>query len=160
MIGTKLVELATAPKQIPRIESRKLKDWYTHGKIVLPSQSRQDTIIGTRENFAFSIYMDDHVGAAKSFDAMFEFLHTKYFPRVAFGPVYLAGKKTRIFDDHLHILGYEGGNGALRPSTKHRQQVADWPILTNRAELDAFLWLTPFLRIFIPGRAAHVMKLK
>lgn len=37
---------------------------------------RQDTIIGTKENSAFSIYMDNHVGAAKSFDAIFEFLHT------------------------------------------------------------------------------------
>ena len=85
---------------------------------------QQDTIIGTKEKFAFSIYIDDHVGSAKSFDAMFEFLHNRYFPRVAFGPIYLAGKKTRIYDDYLQILGYEGGNGALRPSIKHRQQVA------------------------------------
>lgn len=91
---------------------------------------------------------------------MFNFLHEHYFPRVAFGPVYLAGKKTKIFDDSLQILGYEGGNGKLRPSEKHWQLVREWPIPSNKAELDAFLWLTPFLRIFIPGRAAHVMKLK
>ena len=34
----------------------------------------QDTIIRGKENFAFSIYMDDHVGWAISFNAMFEFL--------------------------------------------------------------------------------------
>ena len=121
---------------------------------------RQDTIIGIKEDFAFSIYMDDYVRATKSFDAIFKFLHTRYFPRFAFGPVYLAEKKTRIFNNHLQILSYEGGNRALRPSTKHRQQVLKWPIPINRAELDKFLWLTPFLRIFISGRVAHIMKLK
>lgn len=30
----------------------------------------------------------------------------------------------------------------------------------TRAELDAFLWLTPFLRIFIPGRAENVLRLQ
>lgn len=30
----------------------------------------------------------------------------------------------------------------------------------DRSELDAFLWLTPFLRIFIPGRAQLVMTMK
>lgn len=33
-------------------------------------------------------------------------------------------------------------------------------MLSNRAKLNAFLWLTLFLRIFIPGYAIHVMKLK
>lgn len=37
---------------------------------------RQDTIIGTKEDSAFSIFIDDHAGMAKSFDAMFMFLHT------------------------------------------------------------------------------------
>lgn len=88
---------------------------------------RQDTIIGTstKEESAFSIYMDDHAGAAKNFNAMFTLLHTKYFPRVAFGPVYLAGKKTRIFDACLQILGYEEGNGGSRPSVKYRRQIAE-----------------------------------
>lgn len=89
---------------------------------------RQPTIIGHHGNSAFSVYMDDHVGSAKGYDAMFNFLHEHYFPRVAFGPVYLAGKKTKIFDDSLQILGYEGGNGKLRPSEKHWQLVREWPI--------------------------------
>ena len=36
----------------------------------------------------------------------------------------------------------------------------NWPMLTNRQELDAFIWLTPFLQIFILGRLKHVLKLK
>lgn len=34
--------------------------------------------------------MDDHIGAAISFETMFDFLHYYYFPRVIFDPVYLA----------------------------------------------------------------------
>lgn len=78
---------------------------------------------------------------------------------MTFGPVYLSGK-TRAFVCTLELLGFEGSQGGLRPSAKHRRKIEDLPIPKNREELDAFLWLTPFLRIFIPGRASHVMKLK
>lgn len=104
--------------------------------------------------------MDDHTAAATDFDSMFTFLHRKYFPRVVFGPVYLAGHKTHIFSTDLDLLGFHGSAGSLRPSMKHRDKIKDWPIPTARAELDAFLWLTPFLRIFIPGRAAHIIEMK
>ena len=66
--------------------------------------------------------MDDHAGAAKIFDAMFTLLH---FPRVAFGPVYWAGKKTRVFVTCLQFLGYETGNGGLRSSVKPQRQIAE-----------------------------------
>lgn len=36
------------------------------------------------------------------------------FPRVAFGLVYLAGKKTRIFGDIIQILGYERRESGLK----------------------------------------------
>ncbi len=104
--------------------------------------------------------MDDHLSSAKTFEDMFQFLHKTYFPQVAFGPVYLTGKKTFAFDDKLDILGFEGTTEGLRPSTKHRDKVKNWSTPKNREELDAFLWLTLFLRIFISGRADHVMVLK
>jgi len=121
---------------------------------------RMPTILGTRKDTAFSVYMDDHAASARTFDSMFEFLHRQYFPRVIFGPVYLSGHKTVIMGDNLDLLGFQGTPEGLRPSLKHREKIINWPNPTNRAELDAFLWLTPFLRIFIPGRAEHVLKLK
>ena len=36
----------------------------------------------------------------------------------------------------------------------------NWPMPTNRQELNAFIWLTPFLQIFILGQLEHVPKLK
>ena len=53
--------------------------------------------------------------------------------------------------DTLEPLGFEGSRGGLKPSAKHRNKIEQMPIPTSREELDAFLWLTPFLRIFISG---------
>lgn len=36
---------------------------------------RMPTILGTKEDTAFSVYIDDHAASARTFDAMFEFLH-------------------------------------------------------------------------------------
>lgn len=121
---------------------------------------RMPKIIDTGDKASFGLYMDDHLSSARTFADMFKFLHETYFPRVVFGPVYLTGKKTFAFDDKLDILGFEGTGEGLRPSSKHRDKVKNWATPKNREELDAFLWLTPFLRIFIPGRADHVMVLK
>ena len=60
----------------------------------------------------------------------------------------------------LKLLEFEGGALELRPSVKHRKRIMNWPTLTNRQELDAFIWLIPFLQIFILGRLEHVLKLK
>lgn len=91
---------------------------------------------------------------------MFEFLHKVYFPRVIFGPVYLSGIRTRAFVSTFELLRFERSQGGLHPSAKHRKKIEEMPIARNHKELDAFLWLTSFLRIFISGRASHVMKLK
>ena len=94
--------------------------------------------------------MVDRIEAAKIFDAMYAFLSDSYFPRVAFGPVYLSGKKTKAFMNILELLGFEGSRGRLRPSAKHWNKIEQMPVPTSRKKLDAFLWLTLFLQIFIP----------
>lgn len=118
------------------------------------------SIIGDQGKAAFCLFMDDHMGATETFEDMFRFLNTQYFPRVAFGPVYLSGHKTHVFMDSLEMVGFTGGADGLRPSAKHRERVMHWKKPTNREELDAMIWITPFLRVFIPGRAEHVMRLK
>lgn len=87
---------------------------------------RMPTIIGTRKKTTFSLYMDDHLSSAKIFKDMYEFLHETYFPRVAFGPVYLTGKKTFAFDDRLDILSFEGTAEGLRPAIKYQDKVKNW----------------------------------
>ena len=120
----------------------------------------QSSLIGDHGNLGFSLFMDDHIGAAIFFEAMFDFLHYYYFPRAIFGPVYLALHKTFIFTDQLDFVGFTGDKNRLRLSMKYKEWIRHWPTLTTRAKVEAFLWLTPFLRVFIPGRAQHALIIK
>ncbi len=115
------------------------------------------TIIGTRKNASFGLYMDDYLSSARTFEDIFQFLYKTYFLQVAFGPVYLTERKTFAFHDKLDILSFEETNEELRPSTKHQDKVKNWSTPRNCEELDVFLWLTLCLYIFIPGRTDHIM---
>jgi hypothetical protein len=99
--------------------------------------------------------VDDSYGSATDFDTMLNFLHEKFFPRCAFGPMYLKPSKSFFFFPSLEFLGLEGNLTGLRPSLKKRDQILGWPTLQCQEEVEAFLYLTPFLRRFIPGRAEH-----
>ena len=117
-------------------------------------------LIGDHGNYSFSVFMDDHSGSATDFDTILTILHTQYFLQCIFGPVYLLGAKTQLFADSLEVLGFLGSVAGLKPIIKHQERIRDWPVPTNRAELDAFVWLMPFLRMFMPGRAQLVMEIK
>ena len=67
--------------------------------------------------------MNDHSAAIKDFDSMFNFLHEKYFLRVAFNLIYLSKSKTHIFAKNLELLDFHNNAQGLRPSLKHRQKV-------------------------------------
>ena len=121
---------------------------------------RAKTVFGDHGQHAFDVFMDDHAAAGTDYESLFKFLHEIYFPRCVFGPVYLAPSKTYMFSDSITLLGFHGSQAGLRPARKHQDKILNWPIPTSRDELDAFLWLTPFLRIFIPGRAELVMRMK
>ena len=54
---------------------------------IVPAQS---SLIGDHGDWGFSLFMDDYIGAAISFKAIFNFLHHYYFLCAIFGPVYLA----------------------------------------------------------------------
>jgi hypothetical protein len=104
---------------------------------------------------AFDGMVDDSYGSATDFDSMFTFLHEKFFPRCAFGPMYLKPSKSFFFFPTLEFLGLEGNTAGLRPSLRKREQILGWPTPQSQEEVEAFLYLTPFLRRFIPGRAEH-----
>ena len=97
--------------------------------------------------------VDDSYGSATDFETMFTFLHKEFFPRCAFGPLYLKGVKSHFFYPSLEFLGLEGCLDGLRPSLKKRDQILGWRTPESQEEVEAFCYLTPFLRRFIPGRA-------
>lgn len=113
---------------------------------------------------SFNKFIDDHAASAKSFDDLFAFLHLHYFPRLEFGRISLKPSKTVLFARKITVLGFELGNGAVRPMHKHRERFRRWAQPENhpktRDELDTFLWLLPYLREFIPGRVSLTQILK
>jgi hypothetical protein len=113
------------------------------------------SLIQDSGNVAFNGMVDDSYESATDFDAMFDFLHDKFFPRCPFGPMYLKPSKSVFFFPSLGFLGLEGDSGGLRPSLRKREQVLNWPRPKSQDEVEVFLHLTPFLRRFIPGRAEH-----
>lgn len=88
------------------------------------------TLIGVCQKNLFGVYIDNHIGVAKTFDAMYIFLYNSDFSRIAFGLVYLSKKKTRAFIDTLEPLGFEKSCGRLRPSAKHQDKIKQMPVLT------------------------------
>ena len=97
------------------------------------------SLIGDYKDHSFSIFIDDHRASATDFDILFKFLHTQYFPRYAFSPVYLSGHKVHLFSHSLDLLGFQGSAEGLKPSQKHKEKIINWPVPANREELDGFL---------------------
>lgn len=115
---------------------------------------------------AFAIYVDDHCLSLPDYDAMFLFLHDQYFPRVAFGPIPLSFKKSVLFSFSFNATGYKLKRGRVMPGDKFRNKFMEFekhwletpPSLWDK--LLQLLYITPFLRVFIPGRASLVNVLK
>ncbi|RPA72138.1 DNA/RNA polymerase, partial [Ascobolus immersus RN42] len=57
-------------------------------------------------------------------------------------------------------LGYQGGPEEIAPEVRKIKLFENYPVPTTPEELDAFNYLTPYLRRFIPGRAEHTRILK
>ena len=119
----------------------------TSGNPAFPS------IIGDRGDVAFNGMVDDSYGSTTDFETIFKFLHEEFFPRCAFGPLYLKGVKSYFFYPSLEFLGLEGCIEGLQPSLKKCEQILGWKTPESQEEVEAFCYLTPFLHRFIPGRA-------
>jgi hypothetical protein len=118
------------------------------------------SIIGDHGSAAFDGLIDDSYGGAETFADMLDFLHTKFFPRCEFGPHYLKPSKSFFFFPSLEFVGLVAGIDGIRPSLQKREMILQWPTPTCQEEVDAFCYLTPYLRRFIPGRAELVRIMK
>ena len=119
-----------------------------------------ESLIGDTGEVAFDGMIDDSYGSATTFDAMYRCLPEQFFPRCCWGPMYLKDSKSCFFTNTLSFVGLEAGPNGLRPSLRKRQSILEWPVPTSQAEVEAFCYLTPFLRRFIPGRAELVRIMK
>lgn len=74
--------------------------------------------------------------------------------------MYLKGPKCHLFGRTLGLVGLEAGDNRIRPSLRNRNMIAQWPTPTSWEDLNAFFYLAPFLRWFIPGRVELVKIMK
>ena len=82
-----------------------------------------DSLIGDHGSVAFDGMIDDSYGSATTFKAMHWFLHEQFFPRCAWGPMYLKDSKSFFFCDSLDFVGLEAGPNGLWPSLRKREAI-------------------------------------
>jgi hypothetical protein len=130
------------------------------GPIPEPNAEPPISGIAPDGNSAFEYFVDDDMGASVSFEAEFRFLYEVYFPRIAWSKLTLSPAKSSSFMPRVKGLGFVGGQLGLRPSEDKVKAIRDYPVPTNEAEIDRFLFMTTYMRKFIPGRAdyARIMK--
>ena len=104
--------------------------------------------------------MDEYFGAHCTYDDQWRFLHLAYFPHLAWGRFTLQPKKTRFFLEKITTLGFVLRGKELRPSQDKVAAIRDYPTPTSLDEVNRFLWMTTYLRHFIPGRSDHAVVLK
>jgi len=109
---------------------------------------------------AFEYFVDDDFGAFPDFKSQFDFLHNHYFPRLVWAKLTLQGRKCGFFCDKIDPLGYSSDGSGLRPSLDKTGAIRDYPQPTNANEVDAFIYMTIYLREFIPGLVQHGRILK
>ncbi|KAL3247644.1 hypothetical protein ABHI18_012339, partial [Aspergillus niger] len=101
----------------------------------------------------FDHFMDDDTGGAASVEDLLDFLHSQYFPRLAWARLTLNPKKTTFFTKQVTILGHQCTENGIRPSADKIAAIRSWPTPTDERSLLRFLNGLPFLRVYIPGRA-------
>lgn len=60
----------------------------------------------------------------------------------------------------VKILGHQRDENGIRPSEDKLGQFREWPVPTTKDELMRFVYMLPFLKAFIPGRADHSTVMK
>ena len=76
------------------------------------------------------------------------------------GEIDIATKENGILLEKINPLGFVLRGEGLRPSEYKIAALRDYPTPTNLDEVNRFLWMTTYLRHFIPGRSDHAVILK
>jgi hypothetical protein len=87
------------------------------------TQVSMSSIIDIYEEGSFSPFIDNYLEGFKNFDSQFQFLHKRYFSRVAFELISLSARKTRMFIKTLELIGFIGSSDSFRLSVKHQEWI-------------------------------------
>lgn len=117
----------------------------------------------------FCYFFDDDYGAADTFDSLYSFLSEWYFPRMSWALLTLKPSKAFFMVSAIEPLGLSIGPHVFQDGTVHTGvkasmsklvKLRDYPVPKSAEEVEAFLYMTLYLKIFIPGRVEHACVLK
>ena len=122
----------------------------------VPATKEERSIQGVNDrpeggSVAYKYFLDDDYGTATDFMSLMWFLHELYFPRLSWPRLTLKPTKTKFFSTSIGLLGYELNTGGLRPSIDKVGKIRDFSVPTNKKELESFLYMTLYLKRYIPG---------
>jgi len=140
---------------VPQTYAR-LKDIFA-GPIPEPHPERALSRISSG---AFAYFVDDDFAAHPSVAAQLHFMHYSYFPRLAWAKITLNPAKSGFLLDKISPLGVHSDGKGLRPSIDKVGAIRDYPTPTCQGEVERFIYMTTYLRYFIPGRVEHTRILK
>lgn len=112
------------------------------------------------ENVEYRFFIDDNIGAATTFNKMFDFLYYYYFPRVVQVKLTLAAKKLTFFLHSIKVLGYNLDKRGLRPSLNKVEAFEKYLRPDNKESLQRLVQKLPQLSNLLPGRANLILALK
>ena len=140
----------------PQIYSR-LKDLFA-GPIPSPNPEPARNNSGIKG--AFEVFVDDDYGAHQTFNDQFCFMHTEYFPRLAWAGLNIKPHKSGFFLDEIEPLELFASRAGLRPSGDKIRAIRLYPMPCSLEEVNCFLYMTTYLWQFIPGRADLALTMK
>ena len=126
----------------------------------IPGPNSEPALDNTDIPGTFHYFMDDDLSAHKMYENQWDFAHDHYFPCMAWAGLTMTAAKRGFFLEKINPLGIVQKIEGLRPSEDKVAAIRDYPRRTNFDELNKFVWMTTYLRHFIPGRADHVQILK
>ena len=144
----------------------RLKD-ITFGPI--PSPQAEPAVLAAMDpSIALRYFFDDDFGAAYTFSQLLNFLHCTYFPRVHWARLTLKPAKSQFFVASIDPLGMTVGmhkrgeevTYGLKANDAKRGKIEAYPVPQNEKDLEAFIYLTTYLKTLIPRRTELVRIMK
>jgi len=127
----------------------------------IPKESNADGVVkpamkfavGDHGSCAFDGLIDDSCGVQKRLRTCAGSSIKSLLSSVCIRPSLFETKQIIFFYPSPEFVGLQAGVSELRPSLQKRDVILNWAPPTCEKEVEAFRYLTPFLRRFIPERA-------
>lgn len=101
----------------------------------------------------FNHFVDDDIGGSDTLSGLIHFLNHHYFPRLSWAKFTLNPAKCEFLVSNIQLLGHRRDLRGIRPSENKLGVFREYSSFTSKDELERFLYMLPFLKVYIPGRA-------